>query len=97
MMVSGLGCGTLITRYVSPNWTPPAPSLARIYSGTMFDFRCFLRPEMHATQGIGGFCLADVPFSIVADTVILPFTIYEQIRYGSYAAGIPAVADKQPE
>ncbi len=81
------GCGTIITRYVSPNWTPPAPKLSRIYSGTQFDFRCFLSPSMHDTQGIGGFCLVDVPFSIIADTVILPLTIYEQVKYGSYATG----------
>ena len=86
IVLSCIGCGTLITRYVSPNWTPPAPALPRIYSGTLFDLRCFFRPAMHETQGIGGFCLVDLPFSIVADTVILPLTIYEQVKYGSYAA-----------
>jgi len=97
VMISSMGCGTIITRYVSPNWTPPAPPLPRIYSGTMFDFRCFLRPEMHDTQGIGGFCLVDTPFSLIADTLILPLTIYEQIKYGSYGTGKPAVGNKQPE
>jgi len=87
VMLSCMGCGTIITRYVSPNWTPPEPSLPRIYSGTVFDFRCFLHPEMHDTQGIGVFCLVDVPFSFIADTVILPLTIYEQIKYGSYSTG----------
>ena len=83
--LSCTGCGTIMTRYVSPNWTPPEPRLSRIYSGTVFDFRCFFHPEMHDTEGIGGFCLVDVPFSIIADTVILPLTIYEQIKYGSYS------------
>ncbi len=91
------GCGTLITRFVAPNWSPPDPKLSRIYSGTQFDFRCFLRPEMHETQGIGGFCLVDVPFSIIADTVILPLTIYEQLKYGSYASVKPAEDTKKPE
>ncbi len=91
------GCGTIITRYVSPNWTPPAPKLSRIYSGTQFDFRCFLSPSMHDTQGIGGFCLVDVPFSIIADTVILPLTIYEQVKYGSYATEKPADSSKPEE
>ncbi len=50
---------------------------------------------MHETQGIGGFCLVDVPFSLVADTVILPLTIYEQIKYGSYAASKPKEDKKQ--
>lgn len=84
-----------MTRFVSPNWSPPDPTLPRIYSGTLFDFRCFLRPEMHETQGIGGFCLVDVPFSFIADTVILPLTIYEQIKYGSYAASKPTEGKKQ--
>ncbi len=91
------GCGTIITRYVSPNWTPPAPKLSRIYSGTQFDFRCFLSPAMHDTQGIGGFCFVDVPFSIIADTVILPLTIYEQVKYGSYATGKTAEENKKAE
>ncbi len=89
-----MGCGTIITRYVSPNWRPPEPALPRIYSGTIFDFSCFLLPEMHDTHGIRGFCLVDVPFSIIGDTVILPLTIYEQIKYGSYAADKPTGGNK---
>jgi len=95
VMIFCTGCGTIITRFVSPNWGPPDPTLPRIYSGTVFDFRCLLRTEMHETQGIGGFCLVDVPFSIIADTVILPLTIYEQLQYGSYAAGKPTEGKKQ--
>ncbi len=90
-------CGTIITRYVGPNWTPPEPALPRVYSGTVFDFRCFLHPEMHDTHGIGGFCLLDVPFSVVVDTVILPLTIYEQVKYGSYAADKPIGGNKRLE
>ena len=92
--LSSTGCGTIITRYAGPNWTPPEPPLPRIYSGTVFDFRCLLYPKMHDTQGIGGFCLVDVPFSILADTVILPLTVYEQVKYGSYAAGKPTDGNK---
>lgn len=94
VLISCTGCSTIITRLTGPGWQPPDPPLPRIYSGTIFDFRCFLRPEMHDTQGLGGFCLIDVPFSLIADTVILPFTIYDQIKYGSYAASKPA-DDKQ--
>jgi uncharacterized protein YceK len=47
---------------------------------------------MHDTQGLGGFCLVDVPFSLIADTVILPLSIYDQIKYGSYAASKPSDA-----
>ncbi len=97
VMLGCAGCGTLMTRFVAPNWSPPDPKLSRIYSGTQFDFRCFLKPSMHETQGIGGFCLVDVPFSIIADTVILPLTIYEQIKYGSYASGKAAEVNKKAE
>jgi uncharacterized protein YceK len=94
MMISCMGCGTLITRFASPNWRPPEPSLPRIYSGTIFDFTCFLYPDMHETRGIRGFCLIDVPFSIIGDTVILPLAIYEQIKYGSYSADKPTTGNK---
>jgi uncharacterized protein YceK len=94
VMITFMGCGTIITRYVSPNWSPPDPPLPRIYSGTIFDYRCLLHPEMYDTQGIRGFCLVDAAFSIMADTVIIPLTIYEQVKYGSYAADKPADSNK---
>ena len=52
---------------------------------------------MHETNNIEGFCLIDVPLSIAADTLMLPLTIYEQIKYGSY--GVPQLThqNKQPE
>jgi len=97
LMIPCMGCGTIVTRFASPNWKPPEPTLPRIYSGTIFDFTCFLYPKMHETQGMGGFCLVDVPFSIIGDTVILPLTIYEQVKYGSYAAVKPMDGKKGPE
>lgn len=81
------GCSTIVTRYSGPEWTPPSPTLPRLYSGTLFDMRCFFRPAMHETEDIRWFCLLDVPFSLAADTIILPLTIYEQVKYGSYATG----------
>jgi uncharacterized protein YceK len=84
------GCGTLVARYAAPHWRPPEqPSMPRIYGGTLFDLRCFFRPEMYRTRGLGGFCLIDAPFSVLADTLILPLTVYEQVRYGSYSADTP--------
>jgi uncharacterized protein YceK len=78
------GCGTVITRAVGPNWAPPDPPLPRVYSGVLFDLTCLWRPEAYATDTIAGFCFFDLPLSLVADTVILPLTLYEQIKYGSY-------------
>ena len=86
LMIPCMGCGTVITRLAGPNWKSPEQSLPRIYSGTIFDFTCFLHPAIHETQGMQGFCVVDVPFSIIGDTIMLPLTIYEQVKYGSYAA-----------
>ena len=91
------GCATVITRFAGPNWSPPEPALPRIYSGTLFDCTCLVRPEMHDTQGMRGYCLVDMPFSIIGDTVMLPLTIYEQVKYGSYGAGKPVDGSKRPE
>jgi uncharacterized protein YceK len=85
MAVFASGCGTAITRAVGPNWAPPDPPLPRVYSGVLFDFNCFLRPEAYETENIEAFCFLDLPLSLVADTVILPLTIYEQVKHGSYS------------
>jgi uncharacterized protein YceK len=97
MVISCAACSTIITRLTGPDWRPPDHPLPRIYSGTLFDFRCLFRSEMYDTQGLGGFCLIDVPFSLVVDTVILPYTIYDQIKYGSYATSKPADEKKAGE
>jgi uncharacterized protein YceK len=89
LTVFASGCGTVITRTVGPNWAPPDPPLSRVYSGVLFDLKCFWRPEAYETENISGFCVFDLPLSLVADTVILPLTIYEQVKYGSYSAPRP--------
>jgi len=55
-----------------------APYIPRVYSGVFNDWR-FL------TSGTEGSTLVilDMPFSFVADTLVLPYTIYGQIRYGN--------------
>ena len=93
MMISCLACSTIITGLTGPNWRPPDPPMSRIYSGTVFDFQCLFKPALRDTQGLGVLCLVDVPFSLVADTVALPFSIYGQIRYGDYAS--PKTAEEK--
>ncbi len=90
LLLACMGCSTIITRLTGPDWRPPDPPLPRIYSGTLFNFQCLFKPAMRDTQGLGVLCLVDVPFSLVADTVMLPFSIYGQIRYGDYASEKPA-------
>ncbi len=70
-----------------------------IYGGTVFRFRSILKPCIH-THGEGQlaamifvlpinfvFSIIDLPFSAVADTVILPYTIYRQIKFGNACDG----------
>ncbi|MDH5732065.1 MAG: YceK/YidQ family lipoprotein [Gammaproteobacteria bacterium] len=58
--------------------------MPRIYSGTIFDSRCIYHPDKAGANNMELFCLIDLPLSILLDTLILPYTIYTQIRYGSY-------------
>jgi uncharacterized protein YceK len=53
--------------------------LPKVYSGTLLD----VYAVKQNTQ-IGAFLFWDIPFSLLADTMILPLTIYEQSRYGSF-------------
>ena len=57
----------------------PEFNIPRIYSGVANDIR-YLRSEKFTDEGI---VILDLPFSFVADTIALPYTIYTQIRYGN--------------
>ena len=77
------GCATLFT--LSPDRIEGAlsagQSLPRVYSGTIADGYAVT----HDRSGQAGFfCLLDLPLSIAADTVVLPWTLVQQIRHGSY-------------
>jgi uncharacterized protein YceK len=60
-------------------------SLPRVYSGLLTDLHCLgaLFGEGQGGQ-IGFWCILDVPLSLAADTLILPYTGYEQLRFGSF-------------
>lgn len=54
-------------------------NIPRVYSGAKYDLFCSLRAD-----NVGLFIfLLDTPLSIAVDTVALPYTIYQQIKYGS--------------
>lgn len=57
-------------------------SIPRVYSGVAFDF-CALHAAPDPTGVLIPFVLLDIAASGVADTVVLPYTIYRQSRYGS--------------
>jgi len=87
MALTVTGCGTIASRIVGPHWEEYRdPPLPRIYSGAILDFRGFWHPDHPGTNNVELFCLVDLPLSLVADTIILPLTIYEQNKYGDYGA-----------
>ena len=62
------GCMTIMTRQ-EPDLSP------RVYGGTTIDLKCVVSLEALPWNGL---CLLDLPFSLVADTLLLPLTIPEQ-------------------
>jgi uncharacterized protein YceK len=92
-------CGTLYTQ-VSPKQkfcNTPSP-IPNIYSGTFLGFACLTQYDCYNINDIcnpwrnsGNIAgLADVPLSLVFDTVILPITIYKQITYGNLCDEVPS-------
>ena len=63
-------CGDDAPRYVP-----------RIYSGTALDVWAVVS---NPPGQIGAFLFWDLPFSLAADTILLPYTTVTQIRSGSY-------------
>ena len=85
------GCGTILTIELGPTTcvnypSMPPPPLPRTYSGTITEFRA-LRSLDHPSRDLSFvivLMMIDVPLSLIADTLILPLTIYEQNKYGDY-------------
>lgn len=59
-------------------------TIPRIYSGVANDMRFITRREI--TEGVG-VAVVDLPFSLIADTLVLPYTIVTQSRYGNLCDG----------
>jgi uncharacterized protein YceK len=53
--------------------------IPRIYGGIAFDINHISNDHNNGDEAV----FFDIPFSFVADTVTLPYTIYGQIRYGN--------------
>jgi uncharacterized protein YceK len=56
-------------------------TIPSVYSGTVFDVKGVFHTG--PTNNVELLLLIDIPLSVAADTMILPYTIYRQIRYGS--------------
>ena len=94
------GCATIVTTYSPDEVATEACQskncafLPRIYSGTVMDF-CGATAS-GSGQG-GGLMLWDLPLSFVADTLILPYTVYKQITEGNISTKEICLAEKEKE
>lgn len=84
------GCGTLntvlrddvsATRELR-NQKTYCQSIPRVYSGLAFDF-CLLNAPPDYTGVLVPLVLVDLAASGIADTVVLPYTIYQQSTFGN--------------
>ncbi|QLG96618.1 YceK/YidQ family lipoprotein (plasmid) [Pseudomonas yamanorum] len=94
MAASASGCGTINTTFrddaVASNklarWHSHCDSVPRIYSGAVFDY-CTLNAAPRRSTGLDGYPAAplialDMGLSGIADTLLLPYTIYLQNKHG---------------
>ncbi|MGH8438899.1 MAG: YceK/YidQ family lipoprotein [Pseudomonas sp.] len=94
LAISLTGCGTINTVFRDDSvassklarWQSHCDAIPRVYSGAALDF-CALHGEPRQTTDITGqpsalLMLVDLALSGVADTVVLPYTIYVQHRDG---------------
>ena len=79
------GCGTMITQYEMKDGTPMKGPFegqeikSKLYSGTVFDVQAQITPP-GSGGNIGGLIfLIDLPLSLVADSVIFPYTLYYEL------------------
>lgn len=93
-VASASGCGTINTTFrddvVASNklarWHSHCDSVSRIYSGTVFNY-CTLDAEPRLSTGFDGhpapaLIVLDMGLSAVADTLVLPYTLYLQNKHG---------------
>ena len=81
MILLCTSCSTIITQYeISKHGEIENPVSegkikSKIYSGTVFNIKAQATPEGGGGNIGGLFCLIDLPLSLVADTIILPYTV----------------------
>jgi uncharacterized protein YceK len=82
------GCGTILTLSCNPEDISPKYKhcmLPHIYSGTFHDVTCQWGPPLDEgpADSVKAMLFYDIPFSLVADTVVLPVTFVKQVRHGN--------------
>ncbi|WP_207282790.1 YceK/YidQ family lipoprotein [Pseudomonas sp. FW300-N2F2] len=94
------GCGTINTTFrddiIASNklarWNSHCDSVPRIYSGAVFDY-CTLDAAPRQSTGFDGqpsasLIALDMGLSGLADTLVLPYTIYLQNKHGDIKKAI---------
>lgn len=76
-------CATAYTQLTDPYDTdlancPDLHTIANVYSGTLLDLACI------PAENAGFFCLVDLPMSLMADSMVLPLSVYRQIKVGPW-------------
>lgn len=75
-------CSTTFTQlskgYEGNKSCPDDFTIPNVFSGTVFNAHCL------TADNLGFLCFVDLPLSIVADTLIVPYTVYKQTRYGHW-------------
>lgn len=96
------GCGTM--RTVSneskavddlAQWNSYCPEIPRIYSGVAYQFCNLTGPERTGVHSDPYETLIDMAASGIADTVVLPYTSYQQYKYGNMV--IPSFSPQMPQ
>ena len=84
LLVNISGCATIISQSDGHDddviMCHPEQGFSAIYSGTKLDTYCLYIGADNAAF----FCLLDLPLSLVADTLILPYTIYSEVTGTRY-------------
>ena len=84
-----MGCSTTYTLIGNTNTIPcengGTRAIPRVYSGVAYD--ALIIRNGAEEWGIAVFAVLDLPFSAVADTVVLPYTLVTQAEHGNLCDG----------
>ncbi|MBL1274914.1 MAG: YceK/YidQ family lipoprotein [Ectothiorhodospiraceae bacterium] len=85
------GCSTVATLSANEDnfKCDPPFKIPRAYSGVANDYR-FLMGKKYTDEGL---TILDMPFSFIADTIVLPYTIYRQVAHGNLCNKTEACCD----
>ena len=90
VLVVGSGCSTIHTQTGDPDCDQSCWRVSQVYSGTAQNICCISRCGSVGSS----FAVVDLPFSLIADTLMVPVTIYKQFSRGSICESEGAEEDK---